>query len=255
MYTRELQQPHFTQNQEQQYQQRQQYQQQQYSQQQYSPQQQRYPSRQQYGSANEVAPGKCLFCGEEGHFKSTCQSLNEMTNKGIVHMKEDRRAYMGRSRDVPVNRLGFATIREAALAAQPQPAATSSAILVNSIETVFFFFFFFFFFIVTSPRIGHPAWRAPPTGRRLCTMRSHRRRPICPTHAKRKTKKEKHYIWACMPAPPPPPTHCHLRTHCHIPGGAFQHSSLPAGRNLLVFPSHSVGGISLAHSAPGMGAS
>ena len=77
-----------------------------------------------------------LFCGEEGHFKSTCQSLNEMTDKGIVQMKEDRRVYMGRSVDILVNRLGFATIREAALAAQPQPAATGSAILVNSIETV-----------------------------------------------------------------------------------------------------------------------
>ena len=50
-------------------------------------------------------------------------------------MKEDRRVYMGRSGDVRVNRLGFATIREAALAAQPQLAAISSAILVNSIET------------------------------------------------------------------------------------------------------------------------
>ena len=100
-------------------------------------------------------------------------------------MKEDRRVYMGRSGDVLVNRLGFATIREAALAGQLHPAATSSAILVHSIETVGqvaaaekkrtvqpaartpymrpsgIFFFFFFFFIVTSPRIRHPAWQGP----------------------------------------------------------------------------------------------
>ena len=51
-------------------------------------------------------------------------------------MKEDRQVYIGRSGDVLVHRLCFATIREAALAAQPQPVATSSAIIVNSIETV-----------------------------------------------------------------------------------------------------------------------
>ena len=69
----------------------------------------------------------------------------------------------------------------------------------------------------------------------------------------RQKNKKKHYIWTCMPAPPPPPTYCHLRMYCQTLGRAFQHSSLPVGRNPLVFPSHAVSGISLAHSTPGMG--
>ena len=68
-------------------------------------------------------------------------------------------------------------------------------------------------------------------------MRSHRWRLICPTHAKKPKKKEKHYIWACVPAPPPPPTHCHLRpriaTSARTATPQVGHSSILASRRAV----------------------
>ena len=79
-----------------------------------------------------------LRSGEEGHFKSNCQGFTEMTNGGIVHTKGDRRIYMGRTSDIPVNRQGYTTIKEAAIAQhaqnQIQPQVATSTECLNSIE-------------------------------------------------------------------------------------------------------------------------
>ena len=56
-----------------------------------------------------------------------------MTNQGIVYMKEDRRVYMGKTGDMLVNRLGFTTIKEAAIA---QRVASQNSVIVASIESV-----------------------------------------------------------------------------------------------------------------------
>ena len=56
-----------------------------------------------------------------------------MTNQGIVHMKEDRRVYMGKTGDTLVNRLGFTTIKEAAMA---QHVASQNSVIVASNEIV-----------------------------------------------------------------------------------------------------------------------
>ena len=81
------------------------------------------------------APNTCAVCGEEGHWKNTCQVLNDLIQKGIVHMKNDRMIYLGRTGDTMVNRLGHRTIRDAAMAAYNQngprstpPAPVSSVV-------------------------------------------------------------------------------------------------------------------------------
>ena len=48
-------------------------------------------------------------------------------------MKEDRRVYMGKTVDTLVNRLGFTTIKEAAIA---QRVASQNSVIVASIESV-----------------------------------------------------------------------------------------------------------------------
>ena len=48
-------------------------------------------------------------------------------------MKEDRRVYMGKTGDMLVNRLGFTTIKDAAIA---QRVASQNSVIVASIETV-----------------------------------------------------------------------------------------------------------------------
>ena len=60
-----------------------------------------------------------------------------MTYKGVVHMKEDRRIYVGRSGEMLVNRMGFATIKEAAIAQHAQQNSApviSISPAINSIE-------------------------------------------------------------------------------------------------------------------------
>ena len=53
--------------------------------------------------------------------------------------------------------------------------------------------FFFFFLYSNLPAFTSKHSRAPPQGRHLCTMRSHRRRSIGPTHAQgKRQKKRKH---------------------------------------------------------------
>ena len=54
-----------------------------------------------------------------------------MTNQGIVHMKKDRHVYMGKTGDTLFNRLGFTTIKEAAIA---QRVASQNSVIVASIE-------------------------------------------------------------------------------------------------------------------------
>ena len=66
---------------------------------------------------NRFPPSACTMCGEEGHWRSSCQVLDDMIQKGIVHQKGDRKIYLGRTGDTLVNRLGFRTIAEAAMAA------------------------------------------------------------------------------------------------------------------------------------------
>ena len=48
--------------------------------------------------------------------RMTALLLSDLIQKGIVHIKDDRKIYLGRNGDRMVNRLGHRTIAEAAIA-------------------------------------------------------------------------------------------------------------------------------------------
>ena len=68
------------------------------------------------------------MCGDEGHWRNDCASLSDLIQKGVVHIKDDRKVYLGRTGDRMVNRQGYRNIAEAAID-QHKKIATSSAIM------------------------------------------------------------------------------------------------------------------------------
>lgn len=62
-----------------------------------------------------------------------------MTNRGIVHTKPDRHIYVGRTSNVPVNRIGYPTMKDAAVAQnqamnQQAQTQTQASGAISSIE-------------------------------------------------------------------------------------------------------------------------
>ena len=49
----------------------------------------------------------CSICGEEGHWRNDCATLSYLVQKGIVHIKDDRKIYLGRNGDRMVNKAGY----------------------------------------------------------------------------------------------------------------------------------------------------
>ena len=70
----------------------------------------------------------CSICGEQGHWRNDCATLSDLVQKGIVHIKDDRKIYLGRNGDRMVNKAGNRTIAEAAID-QHKKIPTSSAIM------------------------------------------------------------------------------------------------------------------------------
>ena len=68
------------------------------------------------------------MCGQEGQWKNDCATLSELIQKGVVHIKDDRKVYLGRTGDKMGNRQGYRNIAEAAMD-QHKKIATSSTIM------------------------------------------------------------------------------------------------------------------------------
>ena len=83
----------------------------------------RYTSSRNPGPRPQQDNQNCSICGEAGHWRGGCQILQDMIQKGIVHIRNGM-VYQGESGDRLVNRAGYRTIAEAALAQHQSSGAT-----------------------------------------------------------------------------------------------------------------------------------